>query len=505
MPRHEHVFESVSGAVSAASHMRVEDGYDLFRGQRRPWPVVSTLRRLTGKPQSEAVARLNQFINWAKKEAALISYKFSSDQAIAIAQHYGIPTPFIDFTTSIEVAQFFATESDRNDLVRHEDMSCIIAIKSAHLEAWIRERFQRTYQKPGPEILQLAIANLWRLETQAGVFLADHDLLDSYPWDYLLFPASSNAEAVIDSKVVYPNEKSDLELIIEQWFYHEKASSGTRTLLKTFEKAGMEMNAMRSSPTDGIGMKGIIRPEPHPSWMRLDGSWLRPTERFIEVQPKPGEILKISVRRGIDLDTIRSLVEVQLPLDSLVDLRSRSAEWQFVVDGSTDHAMSETLRRQWDALRIDGYSETQIVESFVMSISLAALKLGLISDLPRYNGSLGINDDVELLKTLFGYDLLVEYTGLVGYNRALVNAVDLRLAVREDINSYLPSDLYKHSGSTEAERMETLLIGIYKPSLLFDFHRFVDLYVRRIIPISVVFRPQMPLYPVLNLEVFGVP
>ena len=43
------------------------------------------------------------------------------------------------------------------------------------------------------------------------------------------------------------------------------------------------------------------------------------------------------------------------------------------------------------------------------------------------------------------------------------------------------------------------------PDLLFDFHRFVDLYVRQVVPMSVIFRPNLPLYPVLHLETFGVP
>jgi len=53
--------------------------------------------------------------------------------------------------------------------------------------------------------------------------------------------------------------------------------------------------------------------------------------------------------------------------------------------------------------------------------------------------------------------------------------------------------------------MRQLLIGIHRPSLLFDFDRFVDLYVRQVIPMSVVFRPKLPLYPVLHLKTFGVP
>jgi hypothetical protein len=53
--------------------------------------------------------------------------------------------------------------------------------------------------------------------------------------------------------------------------------------------------------------------------------------------------------------------------------------------------------------------------------------------------------------------------------------------------------------------MKQLLIGIHKPDLLFDFSRFAEVYVRQIIPMSVIFRPRLPLYPVYHLDIFGVP
>jgi hypothetical protein len=58
--------------------MKAEDGFDLFRGQRCAWPVVSSFRRQDSERQADAVARVNQFINWAKTEAALEQYGFSS-------------------------------------------------------------------------------------------------------------------------------------------------------------------------------------------------------------------------------------------------------------------------------------------------------------------------------------------------------------------------------------------------------------------------------------------
>ena len=347
--------------------------------------------------------------------------------------------------------------------------------------------------------------NLWRLEAQAGVFLVDDEIIDNYPFHCLLFPASVGPEPSRARSAVYPEKKSDLELMLEQWFWHEEASAGTRLLREMLDQSAVPFEVLKMEPTDGIGLTSILRPQAHPSWAGRERTWLRATERFDTVLPRPGDTFRVDLRPDMSLDAVRSLVATLLPLDSLADQRTRSADWRVLVDDAIDPAAAEKLARQWDALRIDGYSDAQIVASFTASISLLALQLGLIAGWPSDSGHLTRGHDIEPLTTLFGCDLLVEFTGLVGYSRALVSAAELQSAVREDIDRYLPAHLYDGCGTTPAERMHQLLIGIHRPSLLFDFTRFADVYVRQVVPMSVIFRSDHPLYPVLHLQTFGVP
>jgi hypothetical protein len=507
--RKERTFASVQEAVAAAIRMKTEEGFDLFRGQRCDWPVVSSFRRLDSEQQADAVARVNQFIHWTNSEAALKQYEFSSDAAIAVAQHYGVATTFLDFSTDIEVARYFATEHclepAYQDATGPSELSCIVAIRSAHVDTWVKERFRRTNEFLGSQVLRLEVPNLWRIEAQAGVFLVDDEIIDSYPFHYLLFPASLGPEPARARATVYPDKRSDLELILDQWFWHEEASTGTRRLSEMLEQGGAVAHRVTFGPTTGVGLKSIVRPEPHPSWAGREKTWLRATERFESVLPRPGDTFQVDLRPGLSLDVVRSLVATLLPLDSLADRRKRSADWCVLVDSVIDVAAGQKLARQWDALRIDGYSDAQLVASFATSISLLAVQLGLIAGWPSYGGSLGISDDIKPMTSLFGSDLLVEFSGLVGYSRALVSAADLQSAVREDLDRYVPADLYQDCGPTLAERMHQLLIGIHSPSLLFDFARFADIYVRQVVPMSVIFRPELPLYPVLHLQTFGVP
>ena len=334
------------------------------------------------------------------------------------------------------------------------DPSCIIAIRSAHLVAWVNERFKQTGEFLGPQILRFDVANLWRLEAQAGVFLVDDELLDDYPFDCLLFPASIAANESRGRATAYPEERSDLELMLEQWFWHEKASAGTSRLHDMLEGAGVAFNRIQWNDSDGIGLKGIVRPQPHPSWAGLEGAWLRAPERLNQIKPQPDDTFRIALWPGISVDSVRSVVAGQLPPHTLSERRRRSATWQLLIDDVIHPEASKKLDRQWDALRIDGYSDVQIIGSFARSVSLAALQLGLISGWARYAGSLDVGEGIEPLTTLFGSDLLVEFKGLVGYSRALVDASDLRSAVRDDIDRYLPADLYEGCGPSEAERMK---------------------------------------------------
>src|SRR5262249_46182017 len=159
--------------------------------------------------------------------------------------------------------------------------------------------------------------NLWRIEAQAGVFLVDDEILDDYPFHCLLFPASLGPEPSRARAAVYPEKKSDLELILDQWFWHEQASTGTRRLWEMLEQSAVAPHRITWESTDGVGLKSILRPEPHPSWSGREKTWLRATERFDSVFPRPGDTFQIDLLPGMSLDAVRSLVATLLPLDSL--------------------------------------------------------------------------------------------------------------------------------------------------------------------------------------------
>jgi len=95
-------------ALLLAEKYKKENKYDIFRGQKRCWDLVSSLSRIDDKKRELAYTRLNRFGTWVYNNNINDLFE-DKDKILSVAQHYGLPTSFIDFTYNPEVALFFAT------------------------------------------------------------------------------------------------------------------------------------------------------------------------------------------------------------------------------------------------------------------------------------------------------------------------------------------------------------------------------------------------------------
>ena len=100
----------VASAVKMAEEMKKRGTHDWFRGQTRNWTLQSSLNRNPEK-YVESVERAKQFSGWVGSTPGLEPLWEDVDGTVAVAQHYGLPTHFIDFTTEPYVAGYFASEN----------------------------------------------------------------------------------------------------------------------------------------------------------------------------------------------------------------------------------------------------------------------------------------------------------------------------------------------------------------------------------------------------------
>lgn len=91
---------SPSEALKLAQHFKEGKKYDLFRGQNEDWPLISSEGRLPPQKIEENRKRLLWLFDFLSQYESTGKYIKNIDDFVTIAQHYGIPTDFIDLTRS---------------------------------------------------------------------------------------------------------------------------------------------------------------------------------------------------------------------------------------------------------------------------------------------------------------------------------------------------------------------------------------------------------------------
>ena len=219
---------NVQEAVELAFKFKDERRYDWFRGQTLERPPYSSLFRMQFRRDEEAVRRNRQrvsmFCQWAAKIEPLAELLEEQNvhQLFAILQHYSVATHYIDFSTDTGVAGFFACDAKEPPV---DGLSCIYCLDTKDLkETW--EIVGQVDERKNAEIEQVVVdvKNLWRLQAQSGVFLYSNYNWDvDYPMDRIVFPYTGYPAAPTKERI-YPNERSALEHLLDQYFAVERST-----------------------------------------------------------------------------------------------------------------------------------------------------------------------------------------------------------------------------------------------------------------------------------------
>jgi hypothetical protein len=475
-------------ALEIAERLRRQGEYDWFRGQRRNWPLKSSFVRLEEKERNEALEKQGRFEQWVNSTRGLEDLAHHPDMVIAVAQHYGLPTSFIDFTTEPKIAAFFATDG-RNKSGSTEGVIMCLNTQDL-LEFW--ENMPERYD--APECLRLSVENLWRLEAQNGVFLfcPYGDFEEIYDLDRIVFPHTGELPTV-SHEMIYPSRKSELEILLDQFFMNEQLITGTRNAMANLTN----LRVLTLEPPGVFGDSDLLRESPPP----LLDSWkdvvLKPW-----IAPDAETFHDSYTQFAMEIDDDRATTAAQLGdvtrekvtglLSGTPSIRAKSLRFTLKSD---ERLSLPFLERLWDGLRRLPFTDDEIAAGMGNAM--------VLSDSRRRNPDRkGLDWDAEA-EVCFGDVISVEFGPDDGsYARAFVNRQQLLSAVRVDIADYL-NVAYK---AQVLGNITGLLQAVFVPNRLFEYRKLAHLFATQLAPIQVLTRDDYAIYySPARLTKFGLP
>ncbi len=488
-----HVYQksSVTEAVEMATQFRKEGRYTWFRGQTHVLPPTPTFLRLNADDQRKAEERLKRYCHWLLNTPGLGAFRKDIDGAIAVAQHYGLPTSFLDFTRTPAVAGFFASTDAKKYKVGTACIYCLNTDDLAEVWGFIRKALPHY---PDIEPVEVEVPNLWRLEAQDGTFLRCPLNWDRYyPMDRIEFPLG-NRPSYPTSDQIYPGRKSPLEELLDHYFSAEQSREFNGKIREYFPEAKvLEIQ----SPTCGYHAEYFVQGGLS---KRLDWAkcrlqpWLTVSREKFRATAT-GEIT-LKLKHHLNPKQIRCEVAfaVRHSLQSQPSLRNQAVRWRIEPRGQPPKALNSALDRLWNGLRRLPFSDDDIAEGIGLCIALYSLKF--------HKGERSYNEQTAIAERCLGPCLVIEISSWSGsHARAIVGQNELSMALRPDARKKLKFEYRKYG-----EHVGALLQLCWEPRRLFVFEPFSRLFATQLAPTQVLMSETVPdHFSPARIAGFGLP
>ncbi len=445
-------FETAADAADYCRRLVETGAADLFRGQTNDWPTISpSLLRGDVNLRKRAAEALESFREWANIVPQMAIYHGQLDAITAIAQHYGIPTPFLDLTTDPGIAELFARAAEGDDL---SGGAVIYCFKRADLE-----------RLAGFKLVEIDVVNLWRLETQRGLFLEYRDEESISEIRDIAIRLHFPRKTILVTELVrlYPLRKSALEIVIDQWIYRNQI---TRMFSEILEDVSVHIRVRRYTYPGAFRWRAV--PEFTPEWISHNAAWVFPLPERIKsvVDPKLVPItVDSAMSAGVIFDTL--MEQFRAPISDYVGNRE-AVEFQMKVSGHEQYSdtISLILNRCWDGIRNHPYA----VESGIRCMAATALALAWPLLFPDAN-----NWEAELWGD-------VEFIDAAPVGGHLDAAAVSGSALRGAQHTLYDDALTKYMRRRQATGPYELMDYVVDPWVLFDFERLSVAFVEQFIP-----------------------
>ena len=461
---------NLEDAVEKAVKFKEQGRYDWFRGQAVDLPPTPSLGRLDEAEFENAKKRIQRFFYWVVNTPGLTELRSDPDAIWAIAQHYGIASNFLDFSTDPGVAGYFAATKKES---RTQARSCIYCVNTQELRKSWTELREILPHYPDIEFVKLAVPNLWRLEAQHGVFLyCPTNWERACVVDRIVFPASGLPSYPTTTQI-YPERKSQLELLLDHYFHVDRFAGSREKIESIFPEA--LVFEIEPSP-GGFEAEFFVRGKLplRTDWRRKAMmNWLSvKSESFYETAT--GDIgLRVSLRADPHALRQNVVFAVKRALELNPNLRNRAARWFLLPQQRLQKRLTHALDWLWNGLRLLPYTDQEIADA--IGLCFALHRLG-------FHNQERDDDRVGIANQCLGPTVCVEFSSWDGSGaRGFVSRSDLRSAVRPSIQSYM-----KPRYRAYAKNIEPLLQLCSNPRRLFEFRRLASVFATQICPTQVM-------------------
>jgi len=452
-------------ALNLAKKFKETGEYNLFRGQALNWHVKSSIARLSTEESEIGIKKTKRLYNFLQTYKPLEKYISDIDWFFSVAQHYGLPTTYIDFTDNPEVAIYFATNSELNKV---GEKSVLVCLNENNFNKRINDSktFFKNKKILSPYITKPNVVNLWRLQAQNGcfVFTPLPDIEKIYDFDRIIFPFTVSYVR-IEKEHIYPENKSELEILLDHYFNAEKRFEGQKRFDEFVKETNMEKTVLSFPDVDPYLKKKQI----HQSWKSKEyEKWTyNVTEEWnnlkaIEIIP-----IKFSSKNRIN-NQITLIVDELLLLFSTKQIqRNNLLDFEIISDSKLSSKIVSTVNKSctriWDGTRNLPFEEKEIFEIIAKYICLEI-----------YESKIGKTPSLTQEKLVL-LELTNEYGSIT---KCFASPSKIISSFRSDINDILIEDL-TFNISTK------ILLCINDPKLLFDFSNLLSLFKDELIAYQV--------------------
>jgi len=483
-----HRVKNLKEALNLAKEFSDSGKYNFFRGQARNWPVTPSMARLNETDYKEGIEKLKRLFYFFETSEDLIKYQSNIDWFFAVAQHYGLPTSYIDFTTNYEIAAFFATNSKSNEIGKE---SVIVCLNEKDFNDFIEfsKLLYEKYKVVPPYICKIDVHNLWRLQAQEGVFLFTPfpDVEKLYDFDRIIFSFDAPYNGINVSQI-YPEDKSELEIHLDYYFNNEERIVGRKRFRKFAEELKIPMHIMPDSEISDF----LLTKENHKSWESKNHSKWK--FAFLEDWKTLENQERITLNLPENTNSYQKFSEItMLHFKTVANNLKRNQTLNFVIDLNGNEESLKKLTKKiekscvriWNGTRNLPFSNYEIYT--------------IIKDYIFFEYYEYVHERVYSINNeeLIVLELTNNYRSVT---RCYARKSKIEEAFRNDIENILTKEF---SGRVSS----LILLNVNKPQIVFDFDKLLNLFKQEMIAYQVAYNSEkinpVIFYSPTELEILG--